>query len=118
MSIDVKGDSGITWISWRWPEVRGEPILTPTIAPLITVCITGYEKARVEAVVTDKKLVFMICGSYTSTLPQAGDLCLVISLCDETGIKFIGKESLFIRGLIHKENFPKLQKKKNRKIQK
>ena len=59
----------------------------------------------------------MTCGSYTSTQPQAGDLRLVISLCDETGIKFIGKESLFIRGLIHKENFPKLQaiKKKTKR---
>ena len=45
-------------------------------------------------------------------------MCLVISLCDETGIKFIGKESLFIRGLIHKENFPKLQAKKNKKQKK
>ena len=118
MSIDVKGDSGITWISGRWPEVRGEHITTPTIAPLITIFITRYEKSRVEAVVTDKKLVFMTCGSYTSTQPQAGDLRLVICLCDETGIKFIGKESLFIRGLIHKENFPKLQaikKKQNKK---
>ena len=65
--------------------------------------------------VTDKKLVFMTCGSYTSTQPQAGDLRLVIFLCDETGIKFIGKESLFIRGLIHKENFPKLQAIKKKK---
>ena len=90
------------------------------IAPLITVCITGYEKARVEAVVTNKKLVLMTCGSYTSTEPQAGDLCLVIYLCDEAGTKFIGKESLFIRSLVHKENFTKLQaknqqKKKNKK---
>ena len=67
MSIDVKGDSGIIWTSGRWSEVRSEQITTPMIAPLITVCITGYEKARVEAVVTDKKLVFMTCGSYTST---------------------------------------------------
>ena len=67
MSIDIKGDSGITWMSGRWLEVRGERITTPTIAPLITICITGYEKARVEAVVTDKKLVLMTCGSYTST---------------------------------------------------
>ena len=68
--------------------------------------------------VTNKKLVFTTCGSYTSTQPQAGDLRLVISLCDETGIKFIGKESLFIRGLIHKENFPKLQAKKKTKTKK
>ena len=67
MSIDVEGDSGITWISGCWPEVRGELIITPTIAVLITVCITGYEKARVKAVVTDKKLVLMTCVSYTST---------------------------------------------------
>ena len=67
MSIDVEGDSGITWISGRWPEVRGELITTPTTADLITVCITGYEKARVKAVVTDKKLVLMTCVSYTST---------------------------------------------------
>ena len=60
----------------------------------------------------------MTCGSYTSTQPQAGDLRLVICLCDETGIKFIGKESLFIRGLIHKENFPKLQAIKKKQKQK
>ena len=60
----------------------------------------------------------MTCGSYTSTEPQAGDLCLVISLCDEAGTKFIGKESLFIRSLVHKENFTKLQAKNQQKKKK
>ena len=68
--------------------------------------------------VTNKKLVFMTWGSYTSTEPQAGDLCLVISLCDEVGTKFIGKESLVIRSLVHKENFTKLQAKNQQKKKK
>lgn len=54
MTVDVKGNAVVTRISGCCTEIHRKRIPTPPVTLLVTICVPGKKKARIEGMITDQ----------------------------------------------------------------
>ena len=54
MTVDVKGNAVVTRISGCCTEIHRKSIPTPPVTLLVTICVPGKKKARIEGMITDQ----------------------------------------------------------------
>ena len=54
MTVDVKGNAVVTRIGGCRTEIHRKSIPTPPVTLLVTICVPGKKKARIEGVITDQ----------------------------------------------------------------
>lgn len=109
MTIGVEGHSPVTGMGGRCAKVRRGCIITPSVAPLVTVTrVTRNEEAGVEPVITDQQLVIVsIAGS--NRLPQSTDSSIPVVRSGRYGHFNPSFEvGLFSSLVINEHNFCKL----------